>query len=165
MTVGEHTYGHEGIQVRGEMNNITIGKYCSIARGVVIDGGFNHNAKFVSTFPFLNRMGIGAQNVVCKGDVIIGNDVWICENVLIMSGVTIGNGAIIGANTIVTKDIPHYMIVAGSPAKMIGTRFKAHEKHFMEKIAWWNWPDQNVLDNVDLLTSDNIEEFIKKHHA
>jgi acetyltransferase-like isoleucine patch superfamily enzyme len=116
MTVGLGTYGHENIVRRGEMNRITIGKYCSIASNIVIDGGFNHNTNFVSTYPFFNRDGLGIQNVICKGDVIIGNDVWICENVLIMSGIIIGNGAVIGANSIVTKDVEPYSIYAGSPA-------------------------------------------------
>ncbi|MDH2363752.1 DapH/DapD/GlmU-related protein (plasmid) [Priestia megaterium] len=48
--------------------------------------------------------------------VTIGNDVWIGGRVTILPGVKIGNGVIIGANSVVTKDIPDYAIVAGNPA-------------------------------------------------
>ena len=51
--------------------------------------------------------------------VEIGNNVWIGEKSSIMPNVKIGKGVIIGANSVVTKDIPDYAIVAGSPAKII----------------------------------------------
>lgn len=42
--------------------------------------------------------------------------------VIIMPGVKIGNHVIIGANSVVTKDIPDYAVVGGSPAKIIKFR-------------------------------------------
>lgn len=54
-----------------------------------------------------------------KGPVIIGNNVWIGEKVSIMPGVTIGDGVIVAANSVVTKDVPAYCLVAGIPAKII----------------------------------------------
>ena len=38
---------------------------------------------------------------------------------IIMSGIEIGEGAVIGANSVVTKSIEAYSIVAGSPARNI----------------------------------------------
>lgn len=58
-----------------------------------------------------------------KGDIIIGNDVWIGFEAFILAGVTIGDGAIIGARAVVTKDVPPYTIVGGTPAKPIKKRF------------------------------------------
>ena len=161
MTVGVGTYGQSNIARRGVMNDITIGKYCSIATNVVIDGGFNHNTDFVSTYPFYNMHGLGEQNVICKGDVVIGNDVWICENVLIMSGVVIGNGAVIGANSIVTKDVEPYSIYAGSPAKCIKMRFDVNDIKQLQNIRWWDWSEQKIMD--ELPSATNIKEFINKH--
>lgn len=54
-----------------------------------------------------------------KGPVIIKDDVWIGDKATILSGVTIGKGAIVAANSVVTKDVPDYAIVAGIPAKII----------------------------------------------
>ena len=45
---------------------------------------------------------------------------WIGDKATILSGVTIGDGAVIGANSVVTKDVPEYSVVAGNPAKIIG---------------------------------------------
>ena len=52
----------------------------------------------------------------------IGDDVWIGTNVIILPGVNIGSHCIIGAGAVVTKDVPDYAIVGGSPAKVIRMR-------------------------------------------
>lgn len=57
------------------------------------------------------------------GTIVIEDDVWIGANVTILPNRTIGKGAIIGANSVVTKDVPPYSIVAGAPAKFIKKRF------------------------------------------
>ncbi len=56
------------------------------------------------------------------GEVVIGNRVWIGYRALIMPGVTLGEGAVVAAGAVVTKDVAPYAIVAGVPAKQIGTR-------------------------------------------
>ena len=51
--------------------------------------------------------------------VIIKRGAWIGANVIILPGVEIGKNAIIGAGSVVTKNIPDNVIVAGNPAKLI----------------------------------------------
>ncbi len=46
----------------------------------------------------------------------------IGSNATILCGVTIGEGALVGAGSVVTKDVPPWTIVAGSPAKVIRPR-------------------------------------------
>ena len=58
------------------------------------------------------------QIITCK-PVHIKKNVWIGVNVTILAGVTIGENAIIGAGSVVTKDVPNNVIVAGSPARVI----------------------------------------------
>lgn len=57
--------------------------------------------------------------VYSKGAIIIGDNVWIGSKASILANVHIGNGVVIAANSVVTKDIPDYAIVAGCPAKVI----------------------------------------------
>lgn len=55
----------------------------------------------------------------------ICRDAWVGAFVVVLPGVQrIGEGAVIGAGSIVTKDVPDYAIVAGSPATIIGEREK-----------------------------------------
>jgi acetyltransferase-like isoleucine patch superfamily enzyme len=159
---GHMTYGHTGIIRRGCSNTITIGKYCSIAEGIVMDSGFNHNYNFVSTYPFKTKLGLGTDFHENIKDINIGNDVWIGEGALIFSGVTIGDGAVIGARAIITKDVRPYAVVVGNNRE-IKCRFDYGQIKELLKIKWWDWSDEKVLENAILLSNCNIQEFINKH--
>ena len=51
--------------------------------------------------------------------VVIQDDVFIGMNCLILKGVTISRGSVIGAGSVVTTDVPPYVVVAGNPAKIV----------------------------------------------
>jgi acetyltransferase-like isoleucine patch superfamily enzyme len=161
LTMGRRSYG-DPIR-RGTANTVTIGNYCSIAEGVVMDGGFSHRTDFVSTFPFHTLTSYAHNNINLKGDIIIGNDVWIGESATIMSGVSIGDGAIIGMRCIVSKDVAPYEIVVGAPQKVLRKRFSDDQIEALLKIKWWDWDELKIQYNSPLLTSNNIDDFIKLH--
>lgn len=110
---------------------LVIGKFCSIACGTkFLFNCANHTLKSLSTYTFplfYEEWGLKKSDITDawddKGDIIIGNDVWIGYEAVIMAGVHIGDGAIIGARAVVTKDVPPYTIVGGTPAKEIRKRF------------------------------------------
>lgn len=52
-------------------------------------------------------------------EVRIGNNVWIGGNTVICPGVTIGNNSVIGAGSVVTRDIPDWVVAAGNPCRVI----------------------------------------------
>lgn len=52
----------------------------------------------------------------------IERDVWLAEGVMVMPGVTIGRGCVIGARSVVTKDMPPWMVCAGNPCKPLKRR-------------------------------------------
>lgn len=106
---------------------------------------------------------------------IIGNDVWIGNDVVLKGGVKIGDGAVVAANSVVTKDIPPYAIVAGIPAKIIRYRFASDIVEELLKIKWWNYnyvdlPDNNKCDDInyfvremsDMISSGSIQVKIYK---
>ena len=128
------------------IQNVTVGKYCSIAKRVSIGLGF-HPTNFISSSPIF----YSPRNPLFKSLVkdkkfedlkpsFIGNDVWIGANTVILDGVTIGHGSIIGANSVVTKNIEPYSIVGGVPAKLIRKRFSEEEIKFLLGLEWWNQP-------------------------
>ena len=57
----------------------------------------------------------------------VGSGVMIGAHAVLVGGVVIGSDAVIGANSVVTRDIPSGVIVAGAPARQIGTRPAAPE--------------------------------------
>lgn len=170
ITVGEYTYGHNGIHVpywgeRGTYGNLTIGRYCSIAGGVTVMLGGNHRTDWVTTYPFGHiHQRVFPCNVEghpsTRGDVQIGNDVWIGQGATIMSGVTIGDGAVIAANSHVVKDVAPYTIAGGNPARPLRQRFRPDQVESLLAIRWWDWPAEKVAANVELLCDPDIDRFI-----
>ena len=147
---------------------LIIGKFCSIACGTkFIFNSANHSLSSLSTYPFplfYEEWNLDKTNVAKswdnKGDIIIGNDVWIGYEALIMSGVTIGDGAIIATRSIVTKDVPPYTIVGGTPAKQIRKRFNDKIISKLQILNWWNWPKEKISVNLEAITSGNIEQIV-----
>jgi len=54
--------------------------------------------------------------------ITVGDQAWVCAGAYVGPGVTIGQGGGVGARAVVTKDVPPWMIVAGSPARVIRQR-------------------------------------------
>lgn len=165
--IGDYTYGKPKIYDWNEGTTLKIGKYCSIADGVTILLGGNHRADWITTYPFpaLVEYWPEANGIEghpqSKGDVVIGNDVWIGFGATILSGVNIGDGAIIAAKALVTKDVPPYAIVGGSPAKVIKSRFTKKEIKKLLKTKWWDWSHDKISENVQSLCSNNIDDIVK----
>ena len=51
--------------------------------------------------------------------IVVKRNVWLGANVTVLAGVTIGENAIVAAGSVVTKDVPDNMVVAGSPARVV----------------------------------------------
>jgi virginiamycin A acetyltransferase len=111
-----------------------IGNYCSIANNVSIGQG-EHNLNEISTNSIFYE---NAFEELTKKECTIGHDVWIGVDSIIKRGVKLGNGCVIGANSMVTKDVPPYSIVVGSPAKIIRYRFNKDKIKIIEDSQWWN---------------------------
>jgi acetyltransferase-like isoleucine patch superfamily enzyme len=173
-TVGKFTYGYETAVLRvwpeGRSSDIVIGKFCSIADNVMFFLGGNHRKERVTTYPFgykYNEIFPNAKKVeephsISRGNIVIGNDVWIASGASIMSGVTIKDGAIIAANSHVVKDVYPYEMVGGNPAKHINFRFNPEQIEELLTIKWWDWESEKINKLVELLCSDDIDEFIKQ---
>lgn len=151
--------------ISGDMNTITIGKYCSIANSAMFDGGAQHNHHYVTTYPLWKIGAEENKNGMCHGDIRVGNDVWIGDGALIMSGIQIGDGAVIGARAVVTRSVPPYEVWAGVPAAKRGYRFEPEIAEKIHRVAWWDWPEEKILENADLLMSTDMRTFLEKHGA
>ena len=108
-------------------NNSNIGAYCYIGCSGKIEIGNNvlmgprvsilaENHNFSDTEQPMKRQG------VTREPIVVEDDCWIASGSIILAGVTIGKGSIVAAGSVVTKDVPPYSIVAGSPARIIRNR-------------------------------------------
>ena len=104
-----------------------------LGKGKVEIGNYFHtgqNLTIISTnHRYENAEAIPYDKIRINKPVVIKDFVWLGDSVLIIPGVTIGKGAIVAAGSVVTKDVPDYAIVGGSPAKLIKYRnIEAFEK-------------------------------------
>jgi acetyltransferase-like isoleucine patch superfamily enzyme len=106
--------------------HVHVGHYSSLSAHVAIVGS-DHN------------YGNPGVPIVFSGRPLscvttIGADVLIGHGAILLRGITIGNGAVVGAGAIVTKDVPPYAIVAGTPAKILRYRFDEREQAIHEAM-------------------------------
>ena len=147
---------------------LIIGKFCSIACGTkFMFNCANHTLKSLSTYTyplFYEEWELEKSNITTawdnKGDIVIGNDVWIGYEAVIMAGVHIGDGAIIAARTVVTKDVPPYTIVGGTPAKEIRKRFDAEIIQQLLLLKWWNWSTDKIRQCLPYIAGGKLNELL-----
>lgn len=62
--------------------------------------------------------------------ITIGDNVWIGGNTVILPGVHIGSNTVIGAGSVVTKDIPDWVVAVGNPCKVIRSITEEDRKYY-----------------------------------
>jgi len=150
---------------------LIIGKFCSIACGTkFLFNCANHSLKSLSTYTFplfYEEWELEKSNITTawdnKGNIVIGNDVWIGYEAVIMAGVHIGDGAIIAARAVVTKDVPPYTIVGGTPAKEIRKRFDAEVIEQLLIQKWWDWSTDEIRQCLPYIMEGKINELLTRN--
>ncbi len=148
-----------------EWNNdkLIIGKFCQIWAWVeFVMNGANHQMNAISTFPFYTlewreQTPPSLNDLPLKWDTVIGNDVWIGQNTTILPWIHIWDWAIIGANSVVSKNVEPYTIVAWNPIKLIRKRFDDELISLLEEFKWWDKSIEEIDSLIPILTSSDLE--------
>lgn len=102
--------------------NCFIGLYCYLNGDVTLEDEViigPHCVLTANTHLFEPETQAFTGNV--RGRIRIGRGTWICAGCTITSGVTVGAGNLICANSVVTRNTPDFAIMAGTPARQIGS--------------------------------------------
>lgn len=131
---GEHAGVHLGCYIwfygPGQLrrDGLTIGAFTRINRNCCLDArgplriGSNVSiSPEVTILTAFHRMD-DPQFRVESRPVVIEDHVWIGTRSTILSGVTLGRGSVVAAGAVVTRDVAPLEVVAGVPARPIGTR-------------------------------------------
>jgi len=89
---------------------IQIDAYATLAHRVMLLTGYHDYEKF----------GLARQLAIGKGrNIFIEEGVWIASGAIILGPCRIGKHSVVAAGSVVTKDVPPFVVVAGNPAKIV----------------------------------------------
>ncbi|GGK77510.1 glycosyltransferase [Amphritea balenae] len=125
INIERNAYFGSGKKVRiGD--NSGIGVNCKLFGTVVLGNNImmGQNVQFITTGHEFSDINVPMikQGLTKEKSIVVSDDVWIGSNSIILPGVNVGKGVVIGAGSIVTKDIPDYVVVAGNPASIVKNR-------------------------------------------
>ncbi len=106
--IGSYCIVNPGVRI-SSANDIEIGESCMLAMNAYLADADWHDLQ--------HRIYAPGNTAPIK----LGNNVWIGDSAFVGKGVTIGDNSIVGAFAVVTKDVPANTIVAGIPAKAVGS--------------------------------------------
>lgn len=121
--IGKDCYLGEDTRI-WSADSITIGNRVFISHNVNIHDTNSHSIdkdfRYQHFVALMSNDSLQAKDFDIKSKFInIEDDVWIGFNSTILKGVTIGRGSIVGACSVVTKNVPPLVIVAGNPARVV----------------------------------------------
>lgn len=155
--VGKGSYGSLNVYYYQNINsNLIIGNYVSIGHNVLFLLGGNHYATSLFNYPFKYFLRSDENDSYSKGPIVLDDDVWIGMNSTILSGVKIGKGAIVGANSVVSKSVDPYTIVAGNPAKVLKKRFSDDEIAQLLAFDFAEINNSVLIDKLDFIYNKDV---------
>jgi acetyltransferase-like isoleucine patch superfamily enzyme len=96
--------------------DVTVGDRVLVGPGVKLLSG-NHLFGIVGCHPRYLKASVDNPELLKKQ--VIEADAWIGAGAIVLGGVRIGAGSVVGAGAVVTRDVPPYVIAAGSPARPV----------------------------------------------
>jgi acetyltransferase-like isoleucine patch superfamily enzyme len=150
ISIGKYSLICPGVRISAA-TGVTIGDSCMMASSVYIT-----DADWHGIYDRLDYIGSSAP-------VTIGNNVWVGDSAIICKGVTVGDNSIIGAGSVVRKDIPANVVVAGNPAQVVKELDPG--RPMVTRAEWFADPEKlagaiNDIDR-DMLGSNTLLGWLK----
>ncbi len=149
--IGDAVMISPGVRISAS-DEITIGHGCMMANGVYIT-----DCDWHGVYDRVNRDPEPKP-------VHIGNNVWIGDRATVLKGVTIGDNSIVAACSVVTKDVPANVVVAGNPARVV--RELDASKGFQTRTLFYANPQAlaKQFDDIDrmVLTGNSLWRWLRQ---
>lgn len=84
---------------------------------------------------------VSEQGITEPKEVVIGSHTWLGQNACVLPGVHLGKHCVVGSNSVVTRDVPDYSVVAGVPAVVV--------RRFDPELRAWVRPDRGTQEKAE----------------
>ncbi len=149
VTLEDYTRLQPGVRIISENGHVVVRKYSAIGADTLIVPGSHLPTMGLPQYMSTSHINDKATTIVVE------EDCWVGARSILLSHCHIGRGAIVAAGSTVTKEVPPYAVVAGSPAKVIGTRFTIEQ--IIEHEA-------SLYPREERLTRECLEELFEAHY-
>lgn len=170
VSIEENVRVRQGTKILiSEFSQLHIKQYSVIGMNNMIIPNKHKSTVGVPQF-LLGTSGVNDEH----NDIVIEEDVWTGSNVTLMGNVKLGRGCLCGACCVVTKPVPPYAVVVGSPAKIVAVKFSIeqileHEKilypeherysrEFLEELFEKSYKDVRVFGENIVFSEENISK-------
>ena len=128
--MGDYVWVNHNARIDASGGGVKIGEGCQSGYSAMILSHSSHQAIWLNGRDCI-RMEIGERVGYIHKPVEIGEYTFIGGGAAVLPGMKIGKGCVVGVNSVVTKNIPDYAIVAGVPARIIGSTIDT-DKPFLD---------------------------------
>jgi len=111
--IGENFQAGDRLHIAA-IDHVSIGRDCLFGSGILVTD--HSHGRYTGSGGCSAVSRPADRRLWSRGEVVIGDRVWLGDGVVVLPGVTIGQGTVVGANSVVTRDIPMNVVVAGNPA-------------------------------------------------
>lgn len=121
---------------------LAIGHRSIVGRGCLIDArggieiGDDVNISSCSRLMTAKHVIHDPEFPAAFDSIVVRRRAWIALGATVLGGVTIGEGAIVAANATVTRDVPPFAVVAGTPATVVGERHQPQTYQLGYRPNW-----------------------------
>lgn len=146
----DYTRLQPGIRVISNTGRLVVKKFTAIGADTLIVPGTH--IPTVGMPQYLSTEHLNDKD----GTIVVEEDCWVGARSILLSHCHIGRGSVVAAGTTVTKAIPPYAVVAGSPARIIATRFSIEQILEHERILY-PAEERMTRQQLEQLFADNYE--------
>ena len=148
LDIGDNVWVNHNVRIDAS-GGVKIGDGCQIGYNAMILSHSSHMAIRLNGAEFI-KMDISNRVGDIHKPVVIGEYTFIGGGSAIMPGVKIGKGCVVGVNSVVTKDVPDYAIVVGSPARVIGNTIDTDKQFFdLDSVRKHYYAPELLKDTIE----------------